>query len=183
MIFYASHLVMSVSNVLLFGFYSKLQKYSPLDGAKVWDKPVSRRHGYEFSPKPVIELASKLPLPTELDEDGRLNLVQDFLDVSLNKKLWIHSSFLLNILIHLLLCFFFAFQFKGLMMSIDPTEDDDEADPNKPNLNKIPTVLAKPAGTMEGAGDANSYAVIDLDDSGDRDELQVFINFFIFIHW
>ena len=66
------------------------------------------------------------------------------------------------------------------MMSIDPTEDDDEGDPNKPNLNKIPTVLAKPAGTMEGAGDANSNAVIDLDDSGDRDELQVFIIFFHF---
>ena len=59
----------------------KLQKYSPLDGAKVWDKPASRKHGYEFNPKPVIELASKLPLPTELDEDGRRNLVQDFIDV------------------------------------------------------------------------------------------------------
>ena len=102
-------LCISLNNVreqrLVVWFYSKLQKYSPLDGAKVWDKPVSRRHGYEFSPKPVIELASKLPLPTELDEDGRRHLVQDFLDVRLNKKLWIHSSFLLNILIHLLLCF------------------------------------------------------------------------------
>ena len=48
----------------------------------MWDRPVSRKHGYEFDPKPVLELAKKLPLPHDLDEEGRRNLVQDYIDVS-----------------------------------------------------------------------------------------------------
>ena len=67
---------------------------------------------------------------------------------------------------------FFAAQFKGLMMCIDPTEDEDDEDPNKPNLNSIPTVLGRPAGTgKEGQGDGAN--IIDLDDSGEKEELQV----------
>ena len=48
----------------------------------MWDRPVSRKHGYEFDPKPVLELAKKLPLPRDLNEEGRRNLVQDYCDVS-----------------------------------------------------------------------------------------------------
>ena len=62
--------------------YSKLQRYSPTDSAKVWDKPLNRKHGFEFSPKPVLELVKRLPLPSELDDEGRRQLIQDYIDVS-----------------------------------------------------------------------------------------------------
>ena len=58
-----------------------MQRYSPTDQAKVWDRPLNRKNGIVFNPKQVIDLAKKLPLPTTLDETGRKQLVDDYLEV------------------------------------------------------------------------------------------------------
>jgi cohesin loading factor subunit SCC2 len=81
---------------------NKIQRYSLTD-TKTFDKPVNRKNGVKFNPKQALELVRHGPLSTELDEDGRRELLQQFLD------------------------------FKELMLSIDRDENDDDDDrPNGP---------------------------------------------------
>jgi hypothetical protein len=47
----------------------------------VWDRPLNRKNGVQFQPKQVIDLINNLPLPTDLDEEGRRQLVEDYLEV------------------------------------------------------------------------------------------------------
>ena len=62
-------------------FCSKIQRYSPSDSAKIWDRPMTRKHIVEFNPKQVIEVLKKLPLPATVDEDQKKELIENYLEV------------------------------------------------------------------------------------------------------
>lgn len=57
--------------------------YSPTESAKVYERPLSRRHhNVKFNPKQVLEIVKEGPLPMDPDEDARRSLLQSYLDVS-----------------------------------------------------------------------------------------------------
>ena len=73
---------LSINLSLLHFCYSKIQRYSPTDAAKVHDRPLSRKNAVKFHPKQALDLIKAGPLPTEVDEDGKVALIQSYLDVS-----------------------------------------------------------------------------------------------------
>ena len=61
---------------------SKIQRYSPTDSAKTFEKPVSRKTGVKFYPKQVLDLVR---LGTQLPEplaQSKRHLVEAYIDVS-----------------------------------------------------------------------------------------------------
>lgn len=62
---------------------SKLQKYSPNEAQKVWERPISRKVTNKFNPAQALELL-KLGSPTldTIDSEGKQKLLEDYLDVS-----------------------------------------------------------------------------------------------------
>jgi len=61
---------------------SKIQRYSPTDSAKTFEKPVNRKSGVKFDPKQVLELArlgTHLPGPIE---QNKRQLIEAYIDVS-----------------------------------------------------------------------------------------------------
>ncbi|ELU12686.1 hypothetical protein CAPTEDRAFT_160616 [Capitella teleta] len=77
---------------------AKIQRYSPTDSqaAKMFDKPLNRKHNVKFNPKQALDLIKQGPMPEYLDEDARRGLLQAYID------------------------------FKQLMLSIDPDDEEDE---------------------------------------------------------
>ena len=63
--------------------YSKLQKYSPNEAQKVWERPISRKVNHKFNPEKALELLREgSPQLDHIDEDGKRKLLEDFLAVS-----------------------------------------------------------------------------------------------------
>ena len=62
---------------------SKIHRYSPTESAKVFDKPLNRRHGVKFKPKQVFDIIAKGPLPQDISDDEKRFLVEAYLDVSM----------------------------------------------------------------------------------------------------
>jgi len=61
---------------------SKIQRYSPTDSAKTFEKPVTRKAGVKFHPKQVLDLVR---LGTQLPEpiaQSKRQLLEAYLDVS-----------------------------------------------------------------------------------------------------
>jgi len=61
---------------------SKIQRYSPTDSAKTFEKPVSRKSGLKFHPKQVLDLVQ---LGTQLPEPiarSKRQLIEAYIDVS-----------------------------------------------------------------------------------------------------
>jgi len=68
--------------------YSKIQRYSPTDSAKTFEKPVSRKAGVKFHPKQVLDL---MRLGTQLPEpiaQSKHQLIEAYIDVSENRQLF-----------------------------------------------------------------------------------------------
>jgi len=67
---------------LPFIYFSKLQKYSPNEAQKVWERPVSRKVTNKFNPNQALELL-KLGSPTldTIDSEGKQKLIEDYLEV------------------------------------------------------------------------------------------------------
>lgn len=66
----------------IFCNYSKLQKYSPNEAQKVWERPISRKVTNKFTPVQALELL-KLGSPTldTIDSEGKQKLLEDYLEV------------------------------------------------------------------------------------------------------
>jgi len=63
--------------------FSKIQKYSPTESAKVYDKAVNRKSKVHFNPgQTLLYLKSDLA-NTELSHETKRNIVKQYLDVSI----------------------------------------------------------------------------------------------------
>ncbi|XP_023692308.2 nipped-B-like protein A isoform X2 [Paramormyrops kingsleyae] len=83
----------------LYGFSdSKIQKYSPTESAKVYDKAVNRKSNVHFSPRQTIEFLSNNVANAMLTEEIRRKIIKQYLD------------------------------FKLLMEHLDPDEEDEEGE-------------------------------------------------------
>ena len=61
---------------------SKIQRYSPTDSAKTFEKPVNRKAGIKFYPKQVLDLVRLgTQLPEPLSQSKR-QLIEAYIDVS-----------------------------------------------------------------------------------------------------
>ncbi|KAK7933795.1 hypothetical protein WMY93_004691 [Mugilogobius chulae] len=83
----------------LYGFSdSKIQKYSPTESAKVYDKAVNRKNNIFFHPRQTIDFISNNIAHATLSEDVKRRIVKQYLD------------------------------FKVLMEHLDPDEEDEEGE-------------------------------------------------------
>jgi len=77
---------------------SKIQRYSPTDSAKTFEKPVSRKAGVKFHPKQVLDLVrlgTQLPEPIS---QSKRQLLEAYIDVSQHVQyiLWCSSVIYYN---------------------------------------------------------------------------------------
>ncbi|KAL3869511.1 hypothetical protein ACJMK2_042182, partial [Sinanodonta woodiana] len=121
----------------LYGFTdSKIQNYSPTEAAKVYDKPLTRKNLVKFNPERVLDFLQEGEPEDPNSEDARRKLVKGYLE------------------------------FKDLMLSIDPP-DEDESDEVKSAGHNTPTPgRAKPE--VGAAGD-NTISIED----GENDDVVV----------
>uniref|UniRef100_A0A3B3Q6V8 Nipped-B protein n=1 Tax=Paramormyrops kingsleyae TaxID=1676925 RepID=A0A3B3Q6V8_9TELE len=83
----------------LYGFSdSKIQKYSPTESAKVYDKAVNRKANVHFSPRQTLEFLSNNMYKADLSYETKRKIVRQYLD------------------------------FKLLMEHLDPDEEDEEGE-------------------------------------------------------
>lgn len=62
-------------------FCRKIQQYSPSEPAKVYEKTATRRSNAIFNPKGTINKLKQGDPPEYLDEEGRKDLIRQYLDV------------------------------------------------------------------------------------------------------
>uniref|UniRef100_A0A8C2DXM3 Nipped-B protein n=1 Tax=Cyprinus carpio TaxID=7962 RepID=A0A8C2DXM3_CYPCA len=102
----------------LYGFSdSKIQKYSPTESAKVYDKAVNRKSSVYFSPRQTIEFLQNDEVHDEMTYELKRKIVKQYLD------------------------------FKLLMEHLDPDEEDEEGETSANVRNKAITALLGGAAT------------------------------------
>ncbi|KAK9408600.1 nipped-B-like [Crotalus adamanteus] len=62
---------------------SKIQKYSPSESAKVYDKAINRKAGIHFHPKQTLDFLRSDMANSRLTEDVKRNIVKQYLDFKL----------------------------------------------------------------------------------------------------
>uniref|UniRef100_A0A3Q1ETJ2 Nipped-B protein n=1 Tax=Acanthochromis polyacanthus TaxID=80966 RepID=A0A3Q1ETJ2_9TELE len=98
----------------LYGFSdSKIQKYSPTESAKVYDKAVNRKSKVHFNPGQTLHYLKSDLANTELSDEIKRNIVKQYLD------------------------------FKVLMEHLDRDEEDEEGEANANARNKAITSLLR----------------------------------------
>ena len=70
------------SNCTTLSSNSKIQKYSPTESAKVYDKAVNRKSNVHFHPRQTIDFISNNMAHATLTEDVKKRIVKQYLDVS-----------------------------------------------------------------------------------------------------
>lgn len=63
--------------------YSKIQKYSPTESAKVYDKNVNRKSKVHFNPRQTLEYLKSDTANMEISFQTKRNIVKQYLDVSI----------------------------------------------------------------------------------------------------
>lgn len=63
--------------------HSKIQKYSPTESAKVYDKAVNRKSKVHFNPRQTLNYLKSDLANTDLSHDTKRNIVKQYLDVSI----------------------------------------------------------------------------------------------------
>uniref|UniRef100_A0A9J8A1X0 Nipped-B protein n=1 Tax=Cyprinus carpio carpio TaxID=630221 RepID=A0A9J8A1X0_CYPCA len=102
----------------LYGFSdSKIQKYSPTESAKVYDKAVNRKSSVNFSPRQTIDFLHNDEVHDDMTYELKRKIVKQYLD------------------------------FKLLMEHLDPDEEDEEGETSANVRNKAITALLGGAGT------------------------------------
>uniref|UniRef100_A0A673IU30 Nipped-B protein n=1 Tax=Sinocyclocheilus rhinocerous TaxID=307959 RepID=A0A673IU30_9TELE len=102
----------------LYGFSdSKIQKYSPTESAKVYDKAVNRKSSVYFSPRQTIDFLQNDEVHDEMTYELKRKIVKQYLD------------------------------FKLLMEHLDPDEEDEEGETSANVRNKAITALLGGAAT------------------------------------
>uniref|UniRef100_A0A8C2ZIC8 Nipped-B protein n=1 Tax=Cyclopterus lumpus TaxID=8103 RepID=A0A8C2ZIC8_CYCLU len=98
----------------LYGFSdSKIQKYSPTESAKVYDKTVNKKSKVHFNPRQTLDYLKRDLANTDLSNEIKRNIVKQYLD------------------------------FKVLMEHLDRDEEDEEGEASANARNKAITALLK----------------------------------------
>ncbi|XP_072289836.1 nipped-B-like protein A isoform X1 [Eucyclogobius newberryi] len=121
----------------LYGFSdSKIQKYSPTESAKVYDKAVNRKNNIFFHPRQTIDFISNNMAHATLSEDVKRRIVKQYLD------------------------------FKVLMEHLDPDEEDEEGEASaSANIrNKAINALLGSSGTVLSGPSPRHQAGPETDD-------------------
>lgn len=121
---------------------SKIQKYSPTESAKVYDKAVNRKSNVHFHPRQTIDFISNNMAHATLTDDVKRRIVKQYLD------------------------------FKVLMEHLDPDEEDEEGEASaSANIrNKAINALLGGSGPMLGPSPRNQAGPETDDDDSDGDE-------------
>uniref|UniRef100_UPI003AAB0814 nipped-B-like protein A n=1 Tax=Centroberyx gerrardi TaxID=166262 RepID=UPI003AAB0814 len=121
---------------------SKIQKYSPTESAKVYDKAVNRKSNVHFNPRQTIDFISNNMAHASLTDDVKRRIVKQYLD------------------------------FKVLMEHLDPDEEDEEGEASaSANIrNKAINALLGGSGPMSGPSPRNQAGPETDDDDSDGDE-------------
>ncbi|XP_023270146.1 nipped-B-like protein A [Seriola lalandi dorsalis] len=121
---------------------SKIQKYSPTESAKVYDKAVNRKSNVHFHPRQTIDFISNNIAHATLTDDIKKRIVKQYLD------------------------------FKMLMEHLDPDEEDEEGEASaSANIrNKAINALLGGSGPMSGPSPRNQAGPETDDDDSDGDE-------------
>ncbi|XP_069379772.1 nipped-B-like protein A isoform X4 [Paralichthys olivaceus] len=121
---------------------SKIQKYSPTESAKVYDKAVNRKNNVHFHPRQTIDFISNNMAHATLTDDIKKRIVKQYLD------------------------------FKCLMEHLDPDEEDEEGEASaSANIrNKAINALLGGSGPMSGPSPRNQAGPETDDDDSDGDE-------------
>ncbi|XP_030624239.1 nipped-B-like protein B isoform X2 [Chanos chanos] len=109
----------------LYGFSdSKIQKYSPTESAKVYDKAVNRKPNVHFSPRQTLDFLSSNLSNADLTYDIRRRIIRQYLD------------------------------FKVLMEHLDPDEEDEEGEASANARNKAISALLGGSSPKNNAADS-----------------------------
>ncbi|XP_040899168.1 nipped-B-like protein A isoform X1 [Toxotes jaculatrix] len=121
---------------------SKIQKYSPTESAKVYDKAVNRKSNVHFHPRQTLDFISNNMARATLTDDVKKRIVKQYLD------------------------------FKVLMEHLDPDEEDEEGEASaSANIrNKAINALLGGSGPMSGPSPRNQAGPETDDDDSDGDE-------------
>ncbi|XP_044051406.1 nipped-B-like protein A isoform X3 [Siniperca chuatsi] len=121
---------------------SKIQKYSPTESAKVYDKAVNRKNNVHFHPRQTIDFISNNMAHATLTNDVKRRIVRQYLD------------------------------FKVLMEHLDPDEEDEEGEASaSANIrNKAINALLGGSGPLSGPSPRNQAGPETDDDDSDGDE-------------
>lgn len=111
--------------------YRKIAQYSPSESTKLYDKAMQRRNIQPFNPKATIALLKEAPtIGGVLSEAEKRVLIDRYLEVSSATHAWNNPTSPK---------FIFSFQFKQLMIKLDPEEEADEDEQMKtPQKNQLP---------------------------------------------
>lgn len=71
-----------ICNPLFFCPNSKIQKYSPTESAKVYDKAVNRKNNIHFHPRQTVDFISNNMAHASLTNEVKRHIVRQYLDVS-----------------------------------------------------------------------------------------------------
>uniref|UniRef100_A0A3Q2CJ54 Nipped-B protein n=1 Tax=Cyprinodon variegatus TaxID=28743 RepID=A0A3Q2CJ54_CYPVA len=127
----------------LYGFSDgKIQKYSPTESAKVYDKAVNRKNNVTFSPRQTLDFIFNNMGNATLTEDVKRRIVKQYLD------------------------------FKVLMEHLDPDEEDEEGEASaSANIrNKAINALLGGSGLLSGPSPRNQAGPETDDDDSDSDD-------------
>ncbi|KAM6959390.1 nipped-B-like protein A [Aplochiton taeniatus] len=126
----------------LYGFSdSKIQKYSPMESAKVYDKAVNRKSNVHFSPRQTLDFLSNDLANATLTYEIKKRIVKQYLD------------------------------FKVLMEHLDPDEDEEEGGEASSNIRtKAINALLGGPGPMPGPISRNQAGHETDDDYSDGEE-------------
>ncbi|TNM89684.1 nipped-B-like protein A isoform X3 [Takifugu flavidus] len=121
---------------------SKIQKYSPTESAKVYDKAVNRKHTVHFYPRQTLDFIANNMAHASLTNDVKRHIVRQYLD------------------------------FKVLMEHLDPDEEDEEGEASvSANIrNKAINALLGGSGPLLGPSPRNQAGPETDDDDSDGDE-------------
>ncbi|XP_005722118.1 nipped-B-like protein A isoform X3 [Pundamilia nyererei] len=121
---------------------SKIQKYSPTESAKVYDKAVNRKGNIHFHPRQTIDFISNNMAHATLTDGVKKQIVKQYLD------------------------------FKVLMEHLDPDEEDEEGEASaSANIrNKAINALLGGSGPLSGPSPRNQAGPETDDDDSDGDE-------------
>ncbi|XP_061784888.1 nipped-B-like protein B isoform X2 [Nerophis lumbriciformis] len=120
----------------------KIQKYSPTESAKVYDKAVNRKVNVQFHPRQTLDFISNNMARASLTEDVKRRIVKQYLD------------------------------FKMLMEHLDPDEEDEEGEASaSANIrNKAINALLGGLGSLSGPSPRNQAGPETDDDDSEGDE-------------
>ncbi|XP_068429605.1 nipped-B-like protein B isoform X2 [Clinocottus analis] len=123
---------------------SKIQKYSPTESAKIYDKAVNRKSKVHFNPRQTLDYLKRDLANTDLSDEIKRNIVKQYLD------------------------------FKVLMEHLDRDEEDEEGEASANARNKaITSLLTVPKSSNQNHSKVESAPVESEEEESEEEEAPV----------